>query len=44
MYRKLTNLSGWLVQRGMLDKAEHVLAKTHKNVPGYDVKSELVGT
>ncbi|KAM6527150.1 hypothetical protein FSOLCH5_003223 [Fusarium solani] len=26
----------WLVQRGMFDKAEKVLAKTHKGVPGYD--------
>lgn len=31
----------WLVQRSMLGKAEKVLAKTHKGVPGYDVKSEL---
>ncbi|EEU46206.1 uncharacterized protein NECHADRAFT_79489 [Fusarium vanettenii 77-13-4] len=33
--------SGWLVQRGMFDKAEKVLAKTHKGVAGYDVKKEL---
>lgn len=26
----------------MFDKAEKVLAKTHKGVPGYDVKKELV--
>ncbi|UKZ82540.1 hypothetical protein TrVFT333_010329 [Trichoderma virens FT-333] len=31
----------WLVQKGMVEKAETVLAKTHKGVPGYDVKSEL---
>ncbi|KAL2693685.1 hypothetical protein Neosp_000246 [[Neocosmospora] mangrovei] len=34
-------LGGWLVQRGMFDKAEKVLAKTHKGVAGYDVKKEL---
>lgn len=28
----------------MFDKAEKVLAKTHKGVPGYDVKKELVGS
>ncbi|KAH8743739.1 general substrate transporter [Diaporthe sp. PMI_573] len=31
----------WLVQKNKLDEAEKVLAKTHKGVPGYDVKSEL---
>lgn len=32
----------WLVQRSEFDKAEAVLAKTHKGVDGYNVKSELV--
>lgn len=32
----------WLVQRSEFDKAEAVLAKTHKGVDGYDVKNELV--
>ncbi|KAF5007945.1 hypothetical protein FDECE_5757 [Fusarium decemcellulare] len=31
----------WLVQKGMFNKAETVLARTRKGVPGYNVKSEL---
>ncbi|EMR68330.1 putative sugar transporter protein [Eutypa lata UCREL1] len=31
----------WLVQRGKYNSAQKVLASTHKNVPGYDVKNEL---
>ncbi|KAI0378574.1 general substrate transporter [Hypomontagnella monticulosa] len=31
----------WLVQRGRYDDAEKVLASTHKDVPEYNVKSEL---
>ncbi len=32
----------WLVQTGKIDKAEEVLEKTHKGVPGYETKHELV--
>ncbi|KAI2611825.1 general substrate transporter [Hypoxylon sp. NC1633] len=31
----------WLVERTKYDKAEKVLASTHKGVPGYEVKNEL---
>ncbi|KAI1392408.1 general substrate transporter [Hypoxylon trugodes] len=31
----------WLVQRSRYDNAEKVLASTHKDIPDYDVKSEL---
>lgn len=34
----------WLVQKGKYERAEKVLASTHKGVPGYDTKHELVST
>ena len=34
----------WLVQRGKYAKAEKVLAWTHKGVPGYDLRTDLVST